>query len=187
MSTSGPSFPGDLRILDYRDDLAGAFHDLNIEWIERMFQVEPIDREVLSHPRERIVDKGGIILFAADGAAVIGTVALMPVGDGSFEVTKMVVAAAAQGRKVGEHLLLALLERAERRGIDRVHLLTNSLCAAAIHLYEKLGFVHDEGIMRRYGAEYARCDVAMAYRREPLSARLAANGERGDAKTRDSL
>jgi len=36
-------------------------------------------------------------------------------------------------------------------------------CAAAIHLYEKLGFRHDAGIMADYGARYARCDVAMRY------------------------
>jgi N-acetylglutamate synthase-like GNAT family acetyltransferase len=176
-----------LDILDYRDDLARHFHDLNAEWIERMFRLEPIDRDVLTHPRERIIDKGGIILFAAIGSAVIGTVALMPVGDGSFEVTKMAVSPAAQGRKAGERLLGALLDRANQLGIARIHLLTNSLCAPAIHLYEKLGFAHDEETMRRYGTDYARCDVAMAYRREPLTERVAANGERGDAETSDSL
>lgn len=36
-------------------------------------------------------------------------------------------------------------------------------CAAAIHLYEKLGFVHDAEIMRLFGARYERCDVAMSY------------------------
>ena len=41
---------------------------------------------------------------------------------------------------------------------------TNSSCAPAIHLYEKLGFVHDAEIMRRYAARYERCDVAMRWR-----------------------
>jgi len=160
---TGAEMP-ELAILDYRDELAGAFYDLNIEWIERMFTPEPLDLDILSHPRERIVDQGGTVLFAADGEAIIGTVALMPVGDGSFEVTKMAVTPAAQGRKVGERLLVALLERAQAQGIERVHLLTNSLCAPAIHLYEKIGFQHDAEIMRAYGAEYERCDVAMAWR-----------------------
>jgi RimJ/RimL family protein N-acetyltransferase len=49
--------------------------------------------------------------------------------------------------------------------MDKIYLLTNRKCAAAIHLYEKLGFVHDEAIMRSFGARYERCDVAMSYRR----------------------
>ena len=154
----------EVRIIDFSDDLAPAFHALNAEWIERMFSMEPRDLDILTHPRERIIDKGGFILFAADEDAVIGTVALMPAGDGSFEVTKMSVTPAAQGRKVGELLLIALLDRASALGIDRIHLLTNSLCAPAIHLYEKIGFVHDPAIMQAYGAEYARCDVAMAWK-----------------------
>lgn len=31
----------------------------------------------------------------------------------------------------------------------------------AINLYERAGFVHDVAIRARYGATYARCDVAM--------------------------
>jgi len=170
---TGAEMP-ELAILDYRDDLAGAFYSLNIDWIERMFPPEPLDLDILSHPRERIIDKGGIILFAVDGDAAIGTVALMPVGDGSFEVTKMAVTPAAQGSKTGERLLLALLERARAEGIGRVHLLTNSLCAPAIHLYEKIGFRHDAGIMRAYGAEYARCNVAMAWQPEQSGPELSA-------------
>jgi GNAT superfamily N-acetyltransferase len=153
-----------LAIVAYRDALARDFHDLNAEWIERMFTLEPIDRDILEHPRERILDRGGTILFvAAEDLGIIGTGALMPVGDGSFELVKMAVSPAAQGRKAGEFLLAALLERAAERGIERLHLLTNRKCGPAIHLYEKLGFVHDEGIMRAYGGDYARCDVAMAY------------------------
>jgi ribosomal protein S18 acetylase RimI-like enzyme len=48
--------------------------------------------------------------------------------------------------------------------MDTLYLLTNRKCAAAIHLYEKLGFEHSEEIMRRYGQRYERCDVAMIYR-----------------------
>ena len=48
-------------------------------------------------------------------------------------------------------------------GADPLYLLTNRACAAAIHLYEKHGFVHDAGIMASYGARYARCNVAMRY------------------------
>ncbi|TCM18800.1 MarR family transcriptional regulator with acetyltransferase activity [Novosphingobium sp. PhB165] len=153
-----------LTIREYSDDLAGAFHDINAEWIETMFSLEPTDREVLENPRERIVDPGGTILFVeAEGLGVVGTCALQKTGETSFELTKMGVRAAARGLKAGEFLLQATIERARKMGADPLYLLTNKRCEAAIHLYEKLGFRHDAGIMARYGARYARCDVAMLH------------------------
>ncbi len=156
--------PGGLRLVEWRDDLASAFHDINVEWIEAMFTLEPVDRDVLENPRERIIAPGGTILFvAAPGIGIVGTCALMPTGGGEFELTKMGVLEAARGMKAGEFLLNAAIERARAMGVKDLYLLTNRKCAAAIHLYEKLGFVHDAGVMAAHGAGYARCDVAMRY------------------------
>ena len=155
---------GGLTIREYDDALARDFHDINAEWIETMFTLEPADREVLDDPRGKIVDPGGDILFVeADGIGVVGTCALRKSGKGAFELTKMGVRDSARGRKAGEFLLRATLARAREIGADPLYLLTSSKCAAAIHLYEKLGFVHDADIMRDYGARYQRCDVAMRY------------------------
>ena len=150
---------------DFSDDLAEAFHRINAEWIEDMFTLEENDVALLSRPRELILDKGGVVLFAqTPELGVVGTCALMVSKDGWVELTKMGVLKSARGLKVGEFLLAKTLERAASLGMDKVYLLTNRKCAAAIHLYEKLGFVHDAEIMRTFGARYERCDVAMAYR-----------------------
>jgi len=156
--------PG-LRVVEYRPELARAFHDINAEWIEAMFRMEPADREVLEDPQGRILDGGGAILFVeAPGLGLIGTCALRKTGPKSAELTKMGVLAAARGLKAGEYLLAATIQRAKDMGIDDLYLLTNSACKPAIHLYEKLGFEHDAGVMAKYAARYARCDVAMQYR-----------------------
>lgn len=153
-----------LSIVEYDDSLAGQFHDINAEWIEAMFRLEQTDRDVLENPRERIVDPGGAILFVeAQGLGIVGACALQKTGETAFELTKMGVRETARGLKAGEFLLAAVIERAARMGADPLYLLTNRKCAAAIHLYEKLGFRHDAGIMERYGARYDRCDVAMLY------------------------
>ena len=155
---------GDLVVHDFRDELAAHFHDINAAWITAMFRLEDTDREVLSNPRARIVDAGGAILFVeAPGLGIVGTCALQKTGATAYELTKMGVRESARGLKVGEFLLAAVIARAQALGADPLYLLTNTKCAAAIHLYEKLGFVHDAGIMARYGARYARCDVAMRY------------------------
>jgi ribosomal protein S18 acetylase RimI-like enzyme len=154
----------DLVIRAFSDDLAGAFHDINAQWIGAMYQLEPTDIDVLENPRARIIDKGGDILFVElPGLGVVGACALQKTGEGQFELTKMGVLESARGLKAGEFLLKAVIARAIERGAERLYLLSNKKSAAAIHLYEKLGFRHDDDIMRDFGARYARCDVAMLY------------------------
>lgn len=156
--------PEVLSIRNYSDDLAREFHDINAEWISDMFRMEETDRKTLDNPRTSIIDAGGAILFVeARGMGIIGTCALQKTSATGFELTKMGVRKAARGLKAGEFLLNAVIDKAAALGADPLYLLTNSRCAAAIHLYEKLGFQHDAGIMADYGARYARCDVAMRY------------------------
>jgi len=154
-----------LVIRDYEESLAPHFHAINEEWISTMFRMEQADREVLEDPRTHIIDRGGAILFVeVPGLGVVGTCALRKTGARSAELTKMGVRASARGLKAGEFLLAAAIARASEIGVDDLYLLTNSKCAAAIHLYQKLGFEHDAEVMAKHGARYQRCDVAMRYR-----------------------
>lgn len=163
-----------LTILPFTDARAQAFHDINAAWIEAMFRLEPTDRDVLENPRARIMDPGGDILFVSSTEqGIVGTCALQKTGDGAFELTKMGVLDSARGQKAGEFLLAAIIARAEELGATKLYLLTSKRCEAAIHLYEKVGFVHDSEIMRDYGARYARCDVAMRYRPDGASSQAA--------------
>jgi DNA-binding MarR family transcriptional regulator/GNAT superfamily N-acetyltransferase len=156
-------------VRDFSDELAGDFYRINAEWIESMFALEENDIALLSRPRELILDKGGLVLFAeTPDLGVVGTCALMVSEGGWVELTKMGVLESARGRKIGEFLLAQTLERAASAGFDKVYLLTNKKCAPAIHLYEKLGFVHDREIARKFGCRYERCDVAMSYRPREL-------------------
>jgi GNAT superfamily N-acetyltransferase len=121
-----------------------------------MFTLEPTDIDKLEHPHARIIEPGGDILFVeAEGFGIVGA--------RQFELTKMGVLDSARGRKAGAFLLRAILQRAAALDAGLLDLLTNSACAAATHLYEKVGFLHDADIMRQFGARYRRCDVAMRY------------------------
>lgn len=153
----------DLTIVDFADDLAPAFRAINAEWIEAMFTLEANDQAILDHPREAIIDRGGIVRFVhAESLGTVGTCALIRIAPRVFELTKMGVLAAARGRKAGEFLLAHVVAEARALDLDRLYLLTSRKCAAAIHLYEKAGFVHDARVMADFGARYARCDVAMS-------------------------
>lgn len=153
-----------LRIVEFRDDLAQAFHDINARWIDAMFVMEATDRKVLENPQATIIDRDGVIMFVeARDVGIVGTVALMKTSEGVFELTKMGVLESARGQKAGEFLLSACIERARSMDMTCLYLLTSHICEAAIHLYEKAGFRHDADIMQRYGKSYARCDVAMRF------------------------
>ncbi len=158
--------PAQLRLRNYSPELKQAFYDINAEWISTMFRLEAADRQVLEDPQTHILDPGCDILFVESSRlGIIGTCALRKTGPRSAELTKMGVKSEARGMKAGEFLLAAVIERAQQIGIRDLYLLTNSTCAAAIHLYEKLGFEHDSEVMTKHATRYERCDVAMRYRR----------------------
>ncbi|WP_371194136.1 GNAT family N-acetyltransferase [Glaciecola sp. SC05] len=154
----------DLEFLDFSDALAPHFERINRIWIEDMFHLEDIDKQVLRYPRKHIIEKGGYVFFVKHKTlGVIGTCALLNSGNSNYELTKMGVQADLRGLKVGEKLLEYVIQRALSIPAQTLYLLTNKKCEAAIHLYEKYSFAHDDDIMQSYGKNYERCNVAMRY------------------------
>lgn len=129
---------GDVEILDFDPEYREYFRTLNLEWLEKYFVVEPVDRAVLWNP-ESIVEAGGAILFARVDDEIVGTCALQQ-DDGKWELTKMAVTESHQGRQIGRKLLLAAIERAREMGVEQLFLVTNSSLSAAVTLYRKTGF-----------------------------------------------
>jgi ribosomal protein S18 acetylase RimI-like enzyme len=152
---------GDLQISDFAPHLAEAFRLLNLEWLEKYFCVEAIDRLVLADPQAAIIDPGGQILFAMMNDEAIGTVALKSQGAGTFELTKMAVTAGYQGQGAGRALLLAAIEAFGAMFGKKLYLETHSSLTKAIALYESAGFVHSAPPKP---SDYARSDTYMIYR-----------------------
>lgn len=153
-----------LKMLPFSEDYAKYFESINSQWINDMFVLEDIDKRVLGNPQKYIIDRGGFVYFVEHPLlGVVGTCALLNHGEKNFELTKMGVAEHAQGLKVGERLLKYVIEQAMSKSPNCLFLLTNEKCEAAIHLYERNGFSHDNQIMEQYGANYERCNVAMKF------------------------
>ncbi|OHE84162.1 MAG: hypothetical protein A2579_02085 [Lysobacterales bacterium RIFOXYD1_FULL_69_11] len=149
-------------VVDYDPRWRADFARLNIEWLERWFVVEPIDREVLSDPETHILAGGGQVLFAIDATGrALGTVALLHEGDGVYELTKMAVDPAARGRGIGRMLMQGALRTFRSLGGRELFLESSSKLAPAIALYESVGFVHHPA--PRPGSHYARADVYMVW------------------------
>jgi GNAT superfamily N-acetyltransferase len=148
----------EVTIEPYRKGLAPVFERLNREWIERLFRVEPADAEVLEDPERAILAPGGQIFFARLDGDIVGTAAALPHGPGQFELAKMAVTPACQGRGIGALLGQAVIGFARSAGAERLFLLTNSRLTGAIRLYERLGFEH-RPLPPETG--YTRADVYM--------------------------
>lgn len=148
-----------MQIVNFEPRHAQAWKQLNEAWITQLFKIEPKDREVLDHPKAKILDHGGHIFMAeaeAEGEA-IGCAALIALPDGGFEVAKMTVSEAARGTGLGRLLMAACIDRARALGAPRLYLETNSSLAPALGLYEAMGFVH----LPPRETPYARADVWM--------------------------
>lgn len=157
----------DIRVVGFDPRWRADFATLNIEWLERWFEVEAYDREVLGNPEHHILAKGGHVLFAVDGAdRALGTVALKHEGDGVYELTKMAVSPEARGFGIGRLLIDAALDLYRALDARELFLESSSKLAPALKLYESVGFRHHKA--PRAGSHYARADVHMIW--EPAAA-----------------
>jgi len=113
--------------------------NLNIEWLEKYFYVEPYDHKILGDPQSYIIDKGGYIFFAEINSKIVGTVALINEKE-CYELSKMAVSPEYQGLKIGNKLIDYCIEFSKQQGWKKIMLYSNTILKPAINLYKKVGF-----------------------------------------------
>lgn len=150
----------EVHIVNYESKYANAFKQLNEEWITTYFKMEETDHKSLNDPEGYILKKGGEILVALYQDKPVGVCALIKMNDGKhdFELAKMAVSPAVQGKKIGLLLGQSALDRAFELGGKMVYLESNTLLKPAINLYYKLGFEKIVGP----DTPYERCNIQMA-------------------------
>jgi len=150
----------EIRPLEIGGDGA-AFRALNEEWISRYFTLEAKDRETLNDPENTILRKGGRVFQVHAEGAVVGCVALIPMENGVYELSKMAVSPSMRGQGIGRKLLEHTIAQARALGAKRLFLGSNSILKDAVHLYESLGFRHvpPENLPEMH---YARANVFMS-------------------------
>ncbi len=129
-----------VEILTYRSEHQPRFEKLNRDWIEKYFWMEPIDFEVLQHPDEHILKKGGTIFMGAYNKEIAGTAAVKYVEPGTYEFTKVAVDEKFQGKKIGKAIAEAAIKWSKDLGAKRIILYSNTKLETAIAMYRKLGF-----------------------------------------------
>lgn len=143
-----------------------AFIALNLDWIQDYFSVEPSDEDQLNRLEVSILGRGGRILVAEEGGAVVGVGAIVPPhhdpkdGRRWFEVIKMATDRSRRGQGIGRGVLRGLIDEAKALDGDALWLETNGRLEPALRLYLSEGF---QSLQREdwWPTPYTRCDRQM--------------------------
>jgi ribosomal protein S18 acetylase RimI-like enzyme len=141
-----------ITIIDYQPEHQPYFEKFNRQWIEELFEMEPVDEWVLTNPDKAILEPGGAILIALYDGVPAGTVGLRKFDTDTFEFTKMAVDENFRRKGIAEAISYASFKKAKELGANKVILYSNKKNAAAVKLYEKIGFQHVEvepGVYKR--------------------------------------
>lgn len=147
-----------VEILTYQPELGEYFKSISYQWLEKYFGIEEVDRDVLENHKANIIDKGGHILFAKIDGEIIGTCALINLGNGIYELAKLGILESHQGLKIGEKLTKAVIEQAKSLKAKYIVLESSNRLEKALKLYEKLGFVEDKYLIQE---PFSRCNVQL--------------------------
>ena len=117
------------------------FKALNIEWLKKYFEVEPIDEIVLNNPRSEILDSGGFIFMAEIKEKVIGTFAFIKKRNQIYEFSKMAIDPKFRNKGYGNVMMQFAISFAKKYRWNKIILYSNTILKNSIHLYFKYGFI----------------------------------------------
>lgn len=150
----------EVSIVEYKPQFRNAFFELNRNWIEMYWELEPHDIEVLENPEKHILEKGGHIFVALYNSRPVGVCALCPMPKESgydFELAKLAVNNSIQRKGIGRKLCESVVNKARELGAETLFLESNTRLKPAIALYRKLGFKE----LPEFHPAYARGDIQM--------------------------
>ena len=116
-----------IQLIPYAPKYKQAFIDLNINWLEEYFVVEPYDQKILEQCEEVILEKGGHIFFALHDEEVVGTFAFIRASEGVYELGKMAVAKTKRGLGIGNQMMAFSIRFAEKHHWNKLFLYSSSL------------------------------------------------------------
>lgn len=146
-----------IEIIPFSIEYKEAIKELNLEWLQKYFKVEPKDKLVLENPIDEIINKGGKIYYAKLNDKIIGTVSLIKIDNATFELSKMAVTENIQGLGIGRKLIDHCISEAKKYDIQNIILYSNRKLKPAIHLYESYGFYE----IPVEAGTYERADIKM--------------------------
>lgn len=147
-------------IIPYERVYRPYFINLNLEWLEKLFEVEDHDREILEKCEEYIIEKGGYIFFAKYREEIVGCYALLKMDEHTFELGKMAVAPQYRGCKIGQELMQHCINFSMAKGWEKLVLYSSLKLDNALHIYRKYGF---REIPLEKNSPYKRSSIKMEF------------------------
>ncbi|UOB17346.1 bifunctional helix-turn-helix transcriptional regulator/GNAT family N-acetyltransferase [Abyssalbus ytuae] len=148
----------EVEIVNYRKEYNKHFKELNIEWLEKYFVVEPHDAKLLENSEETIINKGGHIFFSKIGQEIVGCFCFIKTENDIYELGKMAVTEKYQKRKIGNKMLEFSINFAKSKNWKKIILYSNTKLENAIHLYKKYGF---KEVALEKNTPYLRSNIKM--------------------------
>ena len=134
----------DFQIIPFENKFVHHFINLNLEWLESYFKVEPYDIKILNECKKTIIDKGGYIFFAKKKNKIIGTFAFLKKNKNSYELSKMAIKKEERGKGYGSKMLEFAILFGKNNNWNETYLYSNTKLKNSIYLYKKYGFKKTE-------------------------------------------
>lgn len=147
-----------MEIITYQDKYKQDFIRLNVAWVEKYFEMEDADREILEHVDEELA-KGGMVYLALVDGNVAAVCMTIPEGNDIWEICKLATDDKYQGHGAGSAVFKACMDYAIRQGAKKLTLISNKILKPALHIYEKFGFQQ----VKVDRTEYKRCDIQFEF------------------------
>lgn len=106
-----------------------------------------------------------LFLVAEEGEKILGYCGVVTVQD-EGDITNVAVEKNSQNQGIGKKLLEEMFQRTQKAGVCRLFLEVRAGNAAALHLYEKMGFVQ-MGIRKNYYEQPVEDGVVMMREKVP--------------------
>ena len=127
-----------MKVVPYSAKYKNTFIEMNKKWISEMFKLEDEDIFILNN-FENLIEKGAEIFFTIDDEEkILACCMIEPLPNGEWEIAKF--ASTGEVKGAGNLCLQACIDYAKEKGIDKILIMSNTKCAAAVHLYRKFGF-----------------------------------------------
>ena len=149
-----------LEIIEYQKRYKKDFIELNIGWVERYFEMEQADRDVLENV-DKLMEDGAMIYFAVEDDVVLATCMAIPLQESVWEICKLAATGQYTGKGAGNAVFRACMEYAFAHGAKKLTLISNRRLKPALHIYEKNGF-REVPLNKAYWG-FKRADVEFEY------------------------
>ena len=127
-------------IVEHKSKYNHDFYILNKSWIEMHWELEEADNQTLLKPEKSIIQMGGQIFFLIHETKVIGTAAMIPNKENTFELAKMTVKKNYRGLGLSKKLMDKCIEFGKELGCTEIFLISNRKLKTARELYNKYNF-----------------------------------------------